>query len=160
MQAIMSHGPEVLSKSLPLIDLVSVASETEGFLAADIKAFIERTVHEGAVRSIKKKLDGIKSSSSSVADGQEKKEELTLIQQDFTKAREGFVPSSLRGVKLQSSGVNWSDIGGLNETRKALLETLEWPTKYAAVFAQCPLRLRSGYVCVCVCVILLFCLIN
>lgn len=148
MQAIMSHGPEVLSKSLPLIDLVSVASETEGFLAADIKAFIERTVHEGAVRSIKKKLDDIKSNSS-VADDeqQQQKEELTLIQQDFTKAREGFVPSSLRGVKLQSSGVNWSDIGGLNETRKALLETLEWPTKYAAVFAQCPLRLRSGYVC-------------
>lgn len=145
MQAIMSHGPEVLSKSLPLIDLVSVASETEGFLAADIKAFIERTVHEGAVRSIKKKLDDIKSNSS-VADDeqQQQKEELTLIQQDFTKAREGFVPSSLRGVKLQSSGVNWSDIGGLNETRKALLETLEWPTKYAAVFAQCPLRLRSG----------------
>lgn len=26
------------------------------------------------------------------------------------------------------------------------METLEWPTKYAAVFAQCPLRLRSGYV--------------
>lgn len=148
MQAIMSHGPEVLSKSLPSIDLVSVASETEGFLAADIKAFIERTVHEGAVRSIKKKLDEIKSNSP-VADEEQGKDELLLIQQDFTKAREGFVPSSLRGVKLQSSGVNWSDIGGLNETRKALLETLEWPTKYAAVFAQCPLRLRSGYESVC-----------
>jgi peroxin-1 len=104
MQAIMSHGPSVLSKSLPAIDLVSVASETEGFLAADIKAFIERTVHEGAVRSIKHKLQ----------DNYEmtEKEELTLVQSDFTKAREGFVPSSLRGVKLQSSGVNWSDIGG------------------------------------------------
>ena len=27
-----------------------------------------------------------------------------------------------------------------------LRETLEWPTKYAAIFAQSPLRLRSGYV--------------
>ncbi|KAI9273142.1 P-loop containing nucleoside triphosphate hydrolase protein [Helicostylum pulchrum] len=134
MQAIMSHGPDVLTKSLPLIDLVSVASETEGFLAADIKAFIERTVHEGAVRSIKKKME----------ENDNEKQEFTLLPEDFSKAREGFVPSSLRGIKLQSSGVNWSDIGGLNETRKALLETLEWPTKYAAVFAQCPLRLRSG----------------
>ncbi|KAI8639618.1 P-loop containing nucleoside triphosphate hydrolase protein [Parasitella parasitica] len=141
MQAIMSHGPNVLTESLPHIDLVSVASETEGFLAADIKAFIERTVHEGAVRSIKKKLDGIKQGENQEAVD---KQELRLTQADFTKAREGFVPASLRGVKLQSSGVNWSDIGGLNETRKALLETLEWPTKYAAVFAQCPLRLRSG----------------
>lgn len=109
MQAIMSHGPNVLTESLPHIDLVSVASETEGFLAADIKAFIERTVHEGAVRSIKKKLDDIK--QGEVEDLVDK-QELRLIQADFTKAREGFVPTSLRGVKLQSSGVNWSDIGG------------------------------------------------
>lgn len=26
-----------------------------------------------------------------------------------------------------------------------LRETLEWPTKYGAIFARCPLRLRSGY---------------
>lgn len=109
MQAIMSHGPSVLTESLPHIDLVSVASETEGFLAADIKAFIERTVHEGAVRSIKKKLDDIKQGEIEDATS---KQELRLTQADFTKAREGFVPTSLRGVKLQSSGVNWSDIGG------------------------------------------------
>lgn len=35
---------------------------------------------------------------------------------------------------------------GLTETRRTLRETLEWPTKYAAIFAQSPLRLRSGYV--------------
>lgn len=105
----MSHGPSVLTESLPHIDLVSVASETEGFLAADIKAFIERTVHEGAVRSIKKKLDDIKQGEIEDATS---KQELRLTQADFTKAREGFVPTSLRGVKLQSSGVNWSDIGG------------------------------------------------
>lgn len=33
---------------------------------------------------------------------------------------------------------------GLRETKKVLRETLEWPTKYAAIFAKCPLRLRSG----------------
>ncbi|QRV84134.1 AAA family ATPase [Ceratobasidium sp. AG-Ba] len=55
-----------------------------------------------------------------------------------------FVPLSLRGVKLQKSDVSWSDIGGLEETRRVLRETLEWPTKYGAIFAKCPLRLRSG----------------
>ena len=28
--------------------------------------------------------------------------------------------------------------------RRVLRETLEWPTKYAQIFADCPLRLRSG----------------
>ncbi|KAJ8659027.1 hypothetical protein O0I10_005409 [Lichtheimia ornata] len=134
METIMAHGPEILQSSLPHIDLVSVASETEGYLAADLKQLIERTVHEGAVRSIKEKIAQQDNQSSSVQ----------LIQADFSKAREDFVPSSLRGVKLQSSGVMWSDIGGLHETRKTLLETLEWPTKYASIFSQCPLRLRSG----------------
>ncbi|KAG1055850.1 hypothetical protein G6F43_002212 [Rhizopus delemar] len=136
LEAIMSQGSDILKNSLPNVDTVMVASETEGFLAADIKAFVERTVHEGAIRSIKKRMNSTTK--------EEEDKTLKLIQADFTKAREGFVPSSLRGVKLQSSGVNWSDIGGLNETRKALLETLEWPIKYAAVFSQCPLRLRSG----------------
>jgi len=35
-------------------------------------------------------------------------------------------------------------ITGLYETRRVLRETLEWPTKYGAIFAKCPLRLRSG----------------
>ena len=142
----MANGPEILQRSLPNIDFVAVASETEGYLAADLKALIERTVHEGAIRSIKEKTNQ-KSEDETIAEQNEaddKKTELQITQQDFTKAREDFVPSSLRGVKLQSSGVLWSDIGGLNETRKTLLETLEWPTKYSVVFQQCPLRLRSG----------------
>ncbi|KAI8073284.1 P-loop containing nucleoside triphosphate hydrolase protein [Gongronella butleri] len=141
METIMEHGASVLSRSLPHIDLVSVASETEGYLASDLRALVERAVHEGAVRSIKEKMD---QADHSAIDASDADLQLQLIQQDFAQAREGFVPASLRGVKLQSSGVMWSDIGGLNETRRTLLETLEWPTKYAAVFAQCPLRLRSG----------------
>jgi peroxin-1 len=33
----------------------------------------------------------------------------------------------------------------LTETKKLLRETLEFPTKYGPIFANCPLRLRSGY---------------
>jgi len=141
----MSRGHERLSKSLLGLDLVSIATETEGYLAADLKALIERAVHEGAVRSIKNRIHGSSNDDvDSAVDVETPPHPFTLTQQDFQKAQEGFVPSSLRGVKLQSSGVNWADIGGLNETRKTLLETLEWPTKYASIFANCPLRLRSG----------------
>jgi peroxin-1 len=59
-------------------------------------------------------------------------------------AQQGFVPLSLRDVQLQKSDTEWADIGGLNEARKILRETLEWPTKYGPIFAQSPLRLRSG----------------
>lgn len=81
---------------------------------------------------------------------------------NFEEAQRDLVPLSIRDVKLQKSEVEWSDIGGqfsfysinlkylmvhpgLHYVRKILRETLEWPTKYAAIFAKCPLRLRSGY---------------
>jgi peroxin-1 len=56
----------------------------------------------------------------------------------------GFTPASLRNVTLQTSTTTFDSIGGLKETRKILLETLQYPTTYAPIFAQCPLRLRSG----------------
>ncbi|KAJ7874791.1 P-loop containing nucleoside triphosphate hydrolase protein [Mycena olivaceomarginata] len=67
-----------------------------------------------------------------------------LASTDFDAAQVDFVPLSLRDVKLQKSEVSWADIGGLRETRQVLRETLEWPTKYGPIFAQSPLRLRSG----------------
>lgn len=69
-----------------------------------------------------------------------------ILSEDFTNAQVDFTPLSLRDVKLQKSEVEWGDIGGLHETRKVLRETLEWPTKYGAIFAKCPIRLRSGCV--------------
>ncbi|CAG8444884.1 8505_t:CDS:10 [Ambispora leptoticha] len=122
----MSSGPTLAKNSVSKIDLLSIAGNCEGYLAADLKAFVERAIHEGAVRQMKEKSIEF------------------IDEDDFRRAQKDFVPFSLRGVKLQSSDVSWSDIGGLEETRKVLLETLEWPTKYAPIFANCPLRLRSG----------------
>ncbi|CAG8475766.1 8707_t:CDS:10 [Ambispora gerdemannii] len=124
--ALMSSGPTLAKNSVSKIDLLSIASNCEGYLAADLKALVERAIHEGAVRQMKEKSIEF------------------IDEDDFRRAQKDFVPFSLRGVKLQSSDVSWSDIGGLEVTRKVLLETLEWPTKYAPIFANCPLRLRSG----------------
>jgi len=74
------------------------------------------------------------------------REQPLLRLSDFEAAREGFVPLSLRDIKLEKSTTSWDDIGGLHETRRVLRETLEWPTKYGPIFKQSPLRLRSGSV--------------
>ncbi|KAA8906677.1 hypothetical protein TRICI_005100 [Trichomonascus ciferrii] len=110
-------------------DLLDVAGATEGYQPSDLWTLVERANHE----SILKKLESDSLDSSR-----------TVCQSDFDKAMEDFVPASLRGVKLQKSSIAWTDIGGLKETKSVLLETLEWPTKYAPIFANCPLRLRSG----------------
>ncbi|KAG5651083.1 hypothetical protein H0H81_009955 [Sphagnurus paluster] len=103
----------------------ALATQTEGYSATDLQDLVGRAIHQVAIRAAK----DVKPSLSAA---------------DFTAAQVDFTPSSLRDVKLQKSDVSWSDIGGLHETRKVLRETLEWPTKYGPIFAQSPLRLRSG----------------
>ncbi|PWN50524.1 AAA-domain-containing protein [Violaceomyces palustris] len=128
------------------LNYVTLAGSTEGYLPADLRDLVERAVHQSAVRATLQSAEdtpkGAATESGSISGSGNQK--LLLTMTDFTKAQEGFTPLSLRDVKLETSSVAWSDIGGLVETRRVLRETLEWPTKYAAIFASCPLRLRSG----------------
>eukprot|EP00731_Ephydatia_muelleri_P030263 Em0021g786a len=71
--------------------------------------------------------------------------ELGLTLDDFKKGIKGFVPLSLRGLSLHSSGsVTFEHVGGLAEVKQMLKETLQWPHKYPRIFKQCPIRQRCG----------------
>lgn len=115
------------------IDIMDIVSETEGYLPNDLKILSDRLYHEALFAA----------QSEKCAEKNEPRS-LKVTKEVFDTALKGYTPSNLRGVKLQKSSVNWSDIGGLGEAKNVLLETLEWPTKYAPIFANCPLRLRSG----------------
>ncbi|KAI8588343.1 P-loop containing nucleoside triphosphate hydrolase protein [Geranomyces variabilis] len=126
------------------LDLSSVAGTTDGYSPSDLYTLTQRAVHEAAMRH----LDSAASSTLASADHsapEGRGEDMKVASADFERAQDGFVPASLKGVKLEKGGgVEWADVGGLKETKRTLLETLEWPTKYAAIFANCSLRLRSG----------------
>lgn len=110
-------------------DASQLSLETEGYLPSDLKVLVDRINHESIYSSIEKgEVEPTKIVSNEL----------------FTKAISGYVPSNLRGVKLQKSTTSWIDIGGLTEAKSILLETLEWPTKYAPIFKSATLRLRSG----------------
>ncbi|KAG0694266.1 P-loop containing nucleoside triphosphate hydrolase protein [Suillus ampliporus] len=107
-----------------------LAVETEGYSPVDLRDLVTRTIQVAVGRAVSEAGVGV--------------EKVTLSAKDFVEAHEGFVPLSLRDVPLQKSDVEWADIGGLKDTKLVLRETLEWPTKYAQLFKQSPLRLRSG----------------
>lgn len=113
------------------LDFLDVAGQTDGYMPGDIKSLVARARNEALIRTV-----------GEVDFGQDLP--VQLGRADFDKALVGFTPASLRNVTLQSSTTTFDSIGGLQETRKVLLETLQYPTKYAPIFAQCPLRLRSG----------------
>jgi peroxin-1 len=109
------------------IDFLDLAGQTDGYMPGDLVLLTSRARNEALIRSVT-------DSSNTV----------TLGRDDYASAMKGFTPASLRNVTLQSSTTKWESIGGLTATRQTLLETLQYPTTYAPIFAQCPLRLRSG----------------
>ncbi|PCG96519.1 ATPase, AAA-type, core [Penicillium occitanis (nom. inval.)] len=117
----------VLARDLDLLDL---AGKTDGYMPGDLVLLVSRARNEALIRSVQ--------------DTSADSTKITLMMGDFERALKGFTPASLRNVTLTSSSTTFSSIGGLHATRQTLLETLEYPTKYAPIFAQCPLRLRSG----------------
>ena len=68
----------------------------------------------------------------------------TVTREDIDAAMDGLVAGSLRGAKLVKSTVQWSDVGGLDEVRSTLKDTLELPLQFAALYERSPQRLASG----------------
>jgi peroxin-1 len=113
------------------LDFLDIAGQTDGYMPGDLILLISRARNEALSRNVGE-LPNLDATT------------IHLSRTDFDSALKGFTPASLRNVTLQSSTTTFASIGGLTETRQVLLETLEYPTKYAPIFAQCPLRLRSG----------------
>ncbi|KAK0632414.1 P-loop containing nucleoside triphosphate hydrolase protein [Immersiella caudata] len=113
------------------LDFLDIAGHTDGYMPGDLILLISRARNEALSRSVGESTDLDATT-------------IPLSRVDFDAALKGFTPASLRNVTLQSSTTTFASIGGLQETRRILLETLQYPTKYAPIFAQCPLRLRSG----------------
>ncbi|KAM3077552.1 Peroxisome biosynthesis protein pex1 [Clarireedia jacksonii] len=114
------------------LDFLDLAGETDGYMPGDLVLLVARARSEAMIRTVSESLKNAENGS------------IQLTREDFDSALKGFTPASLRNVTLQSSTTTFDSIGGLQETRKILLETLQYPTTYAPIFAQCPLRLRSG----------------
>lgn len=125
MQILESH---LQGKRAAGIDFASLASQTHGYLPADLCVLSERAQYQALMRLA----------------STENENQYTITSLDFSMALADYVPQTLKGIKLQSSTTEWKDVGGLSEIRQILRETLEMPTKFGPIFAQCPLKLRSG----------------
>ncbi|ESP04898.1 hypothetical protein LOTGIDRAFT_62194, partial [Lottia gigantea] len=125
----MLEGKDNLSKTnIKKLDLDTIVNRTEGFVARDLENVIDRAIH-----------------AKYLVDWTCRSGELQLTDDEFYVALEGFKPVSFRNVPLHTAeDLGWRDVGGLQDTKDILVETLQWPSKYPDLFANCPLRLRSG----------------
>ncbi|NXB02615.1 PEX1 factor, partial [Cnemophilus loriae] len=110
------------------LDLQCIAKETEGFVARDFTMLVDRAIHTCA-------------SNHTASDNGD----LNLSTVDFQKALKDFTPLALRNVNLHKpKDIGWDRIGGLKDVKQMLRDTIMLPAKYPELFANLPIRQRSG----------------
>jgi len=121
----------VHTRGMPLaenVNLERIADITHGFVGADVAGLCkEAAMH--ALRRLLPNIDIEKEIPQEVLDT------LQISGDDFTEALKNIEPSAMREVFVEVPDVHWSDVGGLEDVKQELRESVEWPLKYKDVFA-------------------------
>ena len=132
---------QVHTRNMPLaegIDLDVYAENTHGFVGADLESLAkEAAMH--ALRRIRPRLD----LESDEIDA-EVLESIEVLESDLKSALKGIEPSALREVFVEVPDVTWADVGGLEDTKERLRETIQWPLEYPEVFEQLDMAAAKG----------------
>jgi transitional endoplasmic reticulum ATPase len=132
---------QVHTRGMPLaegIDLDQYAESTHGFVGADLESLAKEAAM-GALRRVRPELD----LESDRIDA-EVLEHLEVSEADFKQALKGIEPSALREVFVEVPDVTWADVGGLEDTKERLRETVQWPLDYPEVFETLDMQAAKG----------------
>jgi transitional endoplasmic reticulum ATPase len=132
---------EIHSRGMPLavdVDLNHVASITHGFVGADL----ESLCREAAMLCLRRLLPAIDFSSGQIP--YETLRALEVRMGDFEAALREVEPSAIREVFVEVPNVGWDDVGGLDDVKRELIESVEWPLKHAEIFKSAGIKPPRG----------------
>ncbi|MCK4326010.1 AAA family ATPase, partial [bacterium] len=124
---------QIHSRGMPLsenVDLEKLSSITHGFVGADLEAL----AREAAMTSLRKILPKIDFELADIP--YETLLELEVTMDNFMEALKEIEPSAIREVFVEVPDVKWSDVGGVEDIKKQLMETIEWPLRYPDLFTK------------------------
>ena len=127
------HILEIHSRGMPIsdhVDLEQVAAKTHGFVGADLAA----TCREAAMHALRRIIPSFSFSVDQVP--YEQLVNLEVTPDDFQSALSEIEPSAIREVFTDTPDVSWDDIGGLEDVKNLLVETVQWPIQHRELFDQ------------------------
>jgi transitional endoplasmic reticulum ATPase len=120
------------SRDMPLahdVDMAELARITPGFVGADLAALCR----ESAMAALRRTFPRAALTSGSIPT--EELLSLAVTMADFRDALRGIEPSANREVSVELGRIGWDDVGGLEEVKRTLVETIEWPLRYPEIYA-------------------------
>ena len=132
---------QVHTRTMPLdeeVDLDVYAENTHGFVGADLESLAKEAAMN-ALRRIRPRLD----LESDEIDA-DILESIEVLESDLKAALRGIEPSALREVFVEVPDTTWEDVGGLEDTKERLRETIQWPLEYPEVFEELDMAAAKG----------------
>jgi len=112
------------------VNLESIASETHGYVGADLAQLCT----EAALQCIREKMDVIDMEEETI--DTEVLESMAVTMDHFKVALGSQNPSALRETVVEIPNVSWDDIGGLENVKRELRETVQYPVEHPEKFEK------------------------
>jgi transitional endoplasmic reticulum ATPase len=121
-----------------VVNIAEIAKLTHGYVGADIAGLVRESVYKN-IRRNKSFLD---LKLPVIPDDQ--LEHLILAQEDLLEAMDEITPSALRSVSVEIPDVSWDKVGGLDDVKEKLIETVIWNTEKKDLVKTMGIRLPKG----------------
>ncbi|KAF2315886.1 hypothetical protein GH714_040681 [Hevea brasiliensis] len=113
------------------VDLERVAKDTHGYVGSDLAALCT----EAALQCIREKMDVIDLEDETI--DAEVLNSMAVTNEHFQTALGSSNPSALREtVSVEVPNVSWDDIGGLENVKRELQETVQYPVEHPEKFEK------------------------
>ncbi|WP_436347667.1 CDC48 family AAA ATPase [Natronorubrum sp. FCH18a] len=132
---------QIHTRGVPLaedVDLERYAENTHGFVGADLEN-LAREAAMTAMRRVRPELD--------LEDAEIDADVLDAIEvtaDDVKSALRGIEPSAMREVFVEVPDVTWDDVGGLEDAKERLRESVQWPMEHADAYERVGLEPAKG----------------
>ena len=132
---------QIHTRDMPLdgpVDLPRLAGLTHGYVGADLQSLCR----EAAMSALRKILPQIDLSAAAVP--YDVLENLKVTMDDFMGALNEIEPSAIREVFIEIPNVRFDDIGGLNDIKDKIRESIVWPELHKELFDAFGCRAPRG----------------
>jgi transitional endoplasmic reticulum ATPase len=137
LNSIREKPDEFMARFAKKIVLEDIADITYGFVGADLAAL----AREAAMNALRRYLPEIDLEKPIPVELLEKME---VTMEDFKDAHRGIEPSAIREFFIEVPKVSWDDIGGLEDVKQNLRESIEWPLSQPEVFKRMGIEAPRG----------------
>ena len=134
---------DVHTRVMPIaedFDIEWVLDNTYGFVGADLSAL----VREAAMKALRRYLPEIDLDEETIPP--EVLEKMEVRMSDFKAAIREVEPSALREIYVEIPEITWEEVGGLEEIKDRLKESVEWPLTKPELFEHFGIKPPRGIV--------------